>query len=190
MAITLLPQDPTTLLLDRIAAIIRDGIADCTTITAPDNVPWPSDGTPSPAEHYMLPTGWHLYTDRQDEDITTPALIIAAPEDGKEKAPGLDGMWAILIQISIVGTADMDPPTILDTIADRLLIVLTSPLTLDDATISLPQHRLTTATLHCHGSRSADNFETATTGKVDAPHTGHPERMLTFTVTCSRKADA
>ncbi len=185
--ITLLPQDPTTLLLDRIAAIIRSGIADCTTITAADNVPWPADGTASPAEHYMIPPGWHLYTDRQDEEITTPALIIAAPEDGKEKAPGLPGMWSILVQISIIGLADI-APAILDTIADRLLIVLTGPLILDDTTISLPQQRLTTATLHCHGARRTDNFETATTGKVDDQNTDHPERMLTFTVTCSRKA--
>lgn len=186
--ISLIPQDPSTLLLQQIATIIREGVDDCDTITAPANVPWTDLDATSPAEHYLLPAGYSLYVDREPDTVDTPALILTIPEQGKEKATGLDGMWLLTVEIHGIADRDQDV-ALLDAIMDRLIIVLTSPLTLNDATISPPQARLTTTALHVHGSRRADNFDSPAAGKLDSL-TGHPRRILAFAVTCSAIAAA
>lgn len=183
MTITLIPQDPSTLLLEQISAVIRLGVADCTTITAPDNVPWTDPDTACPAGHYMVPAGYHLYVDREPEEIRTPALILTIPEQGKERSPGLDGFWLLTVEIHALCDRDQDVAA-MEALMDRLIIVLTGPLTLDTAAISPPQARLSTAALHVHGTRRGDNFESPAAGKLDAM-SGHPHRILTFSVICS-----
>lgn len=187
MTLSLIPQDPSPLLLAQIATRIRLGVANCSTITAPDNVPWTDPDTASPAEHYMVPAGYHLYVDRDPEEMQTPAIVLTIPEQGKEKFPTLDGFWLLTVEINAYADRDHDV-TALDTLMDRLLILLTSPLILDDDTISSPQSRLSTTALHVHGTRRADNFDSPAAGKLDSV-SGHPHRILTFAVTCSAIAE-
>lgn len=187
MAIKLLPFDPATLLLESMARVIREGIANCDTITAPDNVAW-TEGQTSPEEHYLAPAGYSLYVDREPEEVATPAIILTIPEDAKEKSASLDGLWSLAPQVQVIVDRDSDIDA-LESLLQRLQLVLTSPVILNDTTVQLAQARLSTATLKLFGLRRDENFEATATGKMTSME-GHPQRLLAFSVTCSRIASS
>ena len=179
----LIPFDPATLLMESAARVIREGIANCSSVTAPGNVSWTA-GQASPAEHYLVPeAGWQLYTDREPEEVATPYIILTVPEDAKEKSPSLDGLWSLTLQCQVLVDRDYSIPA-LEAVLKRLQLVLTCPVTLDNSTRQLAQARFSTSALHVHGSRRDENFEGIGTGKI-INESGHPERMLAFSVTCS-----
>lgn len=186
MRIQRLPLDPTELLLDALAGIIRAGVPGCSSITGPTHVPWVA-GQTSPAGHYLVPAaGWHLFLDREPVKVTTPALILTAPVEGKEKLEYLDSLWALSILVRGLVPRDSDVPA-LEAVIARLQIVLTETLTLDDTTRQTAQARLSSPALHLEGLRRADNFLQTATGKIES-FEGHPEARLAFTAVCCRRA--
>lgn len=181
--LTLLPFDPCAALLQSAAILIREGIADCDLITDPDNVAW-TEGEASPDEHFLVPeAGWHLYVDRDPEEVDTPCIALTCPEEAKEKSAGMNGIWNVMLQVEILIDRDQDIPA-MERVVDRLQILLTSPVVMNDTTVQLAQERLSTASLHVHGSRRDENFEGTATGKLDSQE-GHPHRLLAIGITCS-----
>lgn len=176
------PLDPAAALRDSIAALIRTGVPNCASITDPDCNPW-LEGERSPAGHYLAPdAGWGLYFDDEPEKIQTPAILITIPDDAKFKSAAVRDQWSLQVIIELLVDRDYGE-TLLDAMIDRLLLVLTETLTLDDATRQIPQTRLSTSRIHLVGSRREDNFEETATGKIK-DEDGHPSRALAFNVAC------
>ena len=181
--LNLLPFDPCTALMESVASLIRGGVANCAAVTDPDNVAW-TEGETSPAEHYLVPeAGWHLLLDREPEQVDHPCIILSVPEDAKEKAAGVDGFWSVqlLVRVEVESDYSIDA---LEAVLQRLQVVLTQALVLDDDSVQTPQARLSNSGLHIHGLRKDDNFDGASTGKVESDE-GHPARLLGMAVTCS-----
>jgi len=176
------PYDPASALLDSIAAVLRDGPADCADIN-PSPPAWTA-GTTCPAGHYLFPEGSWLYTDRDPDSIHCEplAVILTAPEDGKEKADEVGGFYSITVEILIRTRLDF-PSDSLDSVLNAIAWILTMPIILDDTTRQQPQTRLSTSTLIVAGSDWTQNFTGLGMGKMESDN-GHPQRIFSFAVTC------
>lgn len=177
------PYDPATALLASIATILRDGPLDCAAIN-PSPPAW-AEGAACPAGHYLLPAGSHIYTDRDPDSITCDpvAIILSAPEDGKEKSDEVAGFYSITVEIIIRTRLDFSQPE-LDLILNAIAWILTMPIILDDTTRQQPQTLLSTDSLLVAGENWTQNFTGIGMGKMESEQ-GHPQRILSFAVTCA-----
>lgn len=184
--IALLPYDPCDALLARVAAVLRAGVPGCRSVTAGDHVAWEEADETSPAGHYLFPEGWRLFLDREPEEVEFPAVVLSIPENAKGKIPSLEGPWNVALQLDLITTRDGEIEE-LDTILARCWVVLTSELWMDSGALSLPQDRLSTDTFHVFGQRAADNFDGASSGKMEEVN-DHPQRRLYIGITCAMRA--
>lgn len=179
-----LPFDPTETLLARVVTLLQSGIADCEEITPTGQPTWSDVTTPCPEEHYLFPAGWRIYSMREPEsEAKPPCVIVLCNEDAKEKSTVIENHWRLDLRVKTLIPRNIALATA-NAVLKRIQIVLTQPVTLDDNTVSHPQNRLSSSTLHVFGSHKQDNFEQTASARVQDEQ-NYPALELATTVECT-----
>lgn len=186
--IQLLPYDPTASVVRAVVDLLKTGVPAATGITPAGQPSWNPDTAACPAGHYLFPAGWWLYNDRRPvTEMKFPQAFVYASEDGKQKGAVLNGRWRVDLRIRLLTRKDADL-TVAETIIQRLQLILTEPITLDDNTVQAPQTRLSTSTLHVFGTNRNDNFEETASGRL-TDEQDHPNLELATMVDCGLTAE-
>lgn len=178
----LLTTPPTAALLASIERVLREGIPQIPALTPASA--W-ATGQPCPAGHPLFPSGTRIYDYLRDEEVEGEIFVeLLTDEAAAASTRGDDRIWKIPVEINLWWDRDIWDGPEGEELQASLKMLLTSALTLPDATVQSAQARLSTAGLHLWGTRDSENFTDLRFDKLSVKE-GHPFLSINFVVKCS-----
>ena len=165
--------DPSSEAVARILSLFTDGPGHGIVST-----PWLGEGHQSPAGHWLLPAGYSLYTSEEQEDVQTPAILIAHGGDARPYHPQSRAYWDCPVLIYVIFPRDTSPAD-LRMMASNLQCLLTEGIYSHPAGDRIPiLSLLSTPEFRAH-------YISDITCTAEKAESGHPDLTITFTLRCS-----